>query len=285
MVDSKNSTWTQIGRFFVRLTAAVVRHDTASLAAVISFYAFFSLFPLILLIVYGVSVFHPHMDIDKLILSLIRPYFPAIPQSKQLIDENIAHLAVAGAKVGLLSAVTLTWSATSGFIAVQQAMDVIWESQQRSFLTRRLISFGMLVILMLLTLGSTIVLAIYSVVKNVAVLHPKRFVWIHWIHGMSSFVFPFSLFLVCLVFYHYLPSRKTTWATLIPGALLATLALDEGRQMFVWYAGHLVRYQMIYGGLAAVMLLVLWMYIGSMIILFGAEVSAALEETLKESSP
>jgi membrane protein len=271
-VGESRSLWTLSKRFLWRLSTGIVRHDIASLAAMIAFYALFSLFPLILLIVYAVSVFLPHIHIEQL-LNLIRPYFPALPESKDLIDANILQLSEGGAKVGLLSAVTLTWSATSGFIAVQ-----------RSYLTRRLISFAMLAVLLILTMGSSIVMAIYPFVERVATIHPKVFFWIRWLHGLSRIIFPFSLFFGCLVFYRFLPSRKTNWSVLIPGALIATIALDKGREMFVWYAGHLVRYQLIYGGLAAVMLLVLWMYLGSIIMLFGAEVSASLEDANLPSS-
>jgi membrane protein len=283
-VEESQSLWTLSRRFVWRLSTAIVRHDIASLAAMIAFYALFSLFPLILLIVYAVSVFLPHYVHIEQLLGLLRPYFPATNESKELIDSNILQLAQGGARVGLLSAVTLIWSATSGFIAVQQAMDVIWESQQRSFLTRRLISFLMLVVLLILMMGSSVIMALYPLIQKAATIHPGTFFWIQWLHGLSRIVFPFSLFLGCLVFYRFLPSRKAPWSVLIPGAFVATLALDKGRQMFGWYVGHLGRYHMIYGGLTVVILLVLWMYVGSIVVLFGAEVSAAMEDAIRASS-
>jgi membrane protein len=265
------------------LINAVVTHDIASLASVIAFYAFFSMFPLLLLVIYAMSVFFPPTSIDPFLVKLLGPYFPALPETKRIIIENVANLSEVGAKVGLLSALTLTWSATSGFIAVQQAMDVIWGTQQRSFLTRRLISFLMLVILMLLTIGSAVVMTVSPSIQQ---LFLSRGIDIHWItviHSFSRVLFPLSLFFGFVVFYQFLPSRRSDWNYVIPGALVATLALDLGRKLFVWYASHLVRYQMIYGTLFAVMLLILWMYIGSILMLFGAEVSAVLEGTIKKS--
>ena len=277
MAEYKGRAWRLGGSFVWRLTVSVMKHDIASLAATIAFYAFFSLFPLLLLILYATSRMLPDSNIEQFLLALVRPYFPALPEAKRLIADNLAHLSSVGAKIGVVSAVILTWSAGSGFLAVQQAMDVIWESpRQRSFVVRRLIAFISLVVLLLLTLLSSIVMAVYPMMHHLPWVPTQVWNWLAVAHGVSRILFPLSLFLGCLIFYRFLPSITPPWWVLVPGALVATVALDKGRQMFVWYAGHLVTYQMIYGGLAAVMLLVLWMYIASIVMLFGAEVSATL---------
>lgn len=272
--------WRICGKVLWKLTQNVVNHDIASLAATISFYVFFSLFPLLILIIYALSVLVPGTQTELVLQHLVSPYFPALPDARDFITENITRLAVIGGKVGWLSALTLTWSATSGFIAIQQAMDVIFETPQRHFVTRRIIAFGMLIILLILTLVSALVTAFYPEVKTSLLFHLAFFA--HWAilaHGLSRVIFPASIFIGLLVLYRYFPSQTkgVPWTFLFPGALVATLTLDLGREMFVWYAGHLVRYQLIYGGLAAVMLLFLWIYIGGIFILFGAEVSATLQ--------
>jgi membrane protein len=264
------------------LANSVVRHDIASLAAVIAFYAFFSLFPLLLLVLYAASVFLPHTHTEQVILTVLRPYFPALPDE---IAWNIGRLTTVGAKVGLVSAVSLVWSAGSGFIAVQQALDAIWEvPDQRSYLARRLIAFGMLVVLFLVTLVSALVMTLHAAIRGTALLDVVP-TWLRPLHAVSRFLFPASLFLGLLVFYRYLPSRSTPWSYLVPGALVATAALDAGRELFVWYAGHLVTYQLVSGSLAAVMLFILWIYIASMLMLFGAEVAQALERLQQVADP
>jgi membrane protein len=274
-----------VWKFIWQLVARIIKHDIASLAAVISFYAFFSLFPLLILVIYGVTALLPGTPTEKLIVHLIEPYFPGLPEAQDFMQRNIVRLSSLGARVGWVSAITLTWSATSGFIAVQQALDVIWESAQRSFVTRRVIAFGMLVVLLLFALGSAMMTTLYPWVKEGVASHVPRFIQLlSYLHGLSKIIFPASLFLVFLVFYRYLPSntRETPWAFLIPGALVATVTVDAGRIFFVWYANHLVRYQMIYGTLAAAMLLVLWTYVAGMLMLFGAEVSATLQSLQQE---
>lgn len=284
LAASRKSIWTLAGQFVWRLTTSVVQHDIASLAAVIAFYAAFSLFPLLILLIYAITLFLPNSHVESVLLTLVRPYFPALPEAKEFISSNIARLSELGGNFGLISAVTLTWSATSGFIAVQQALDVIWESMQRSYLARRLIAFGMLVVLLLLTILSAIVMALPSIINLHLPAYARIVRWFTFIHGISRVMFPLSLFLGSLVVYRALPAKSLPWVYLVPGALVSTVALDVGRELFVWYAGHLMRYQVIYGNLlAAVMLLVLWMYVASIVLLFGAELSKGLYNLASEN--
>ena len=278
---SRPSSVRRLGRFLWTLTTSIVKHDIASLAAVIAFYAFFSLFPLLLLAIYALSVAVPQSSVETLLMDILRPYFPAMENAQKVIATNLGQLAQ-GTDVGVVSAVTLVWSATSGFIALQQALDTIYgNEQQRSFVTRRLVGFVMLVILLLLTLGSALVLWVFPVIRINLVTFPAILPWLLLIHALSRVIFPLSLILGFIISFRYLPSRRIDWVYLFPGALVSALTLDVGRHVFVWYATHISKYQVIYGGLTTVMLLVLWMYIGSMLVLFGAEVSAALEDELE----
>lgn len=266
------------GRALWVLTTSIAKHDIASLAAGIAFYAFFSMFPLLLLIIYALSVVLPHYASEAVLIKMLTPYFPAMSDAQELIEGNIAKLGQGG-QVGLLSAVTLLWSATSGFIAFQQGLDVILNvGEQRGFVARRALGFVMLALLFVVVLCSVLALALNP--EKIPFFRSGPLAWVGVVHGLSRFLFPLSLFLGFLLCFRYLPSRRTEWIYLLPGAFVATLGLDLGRQVFVWYVSHLSRYHMIYGSLTTVMFLVLWLYIGSILILFGAEVSAMLETVL-----
>lgn len=277
----------QAASFVWNLSMSVTRHDIASLASIIAFYAFFSLFPLLVLVIYGASVFVPHTPVEKFLLELLHAYFPAFPKGDGdgFIDQNVSRLIDVGSQVGLVSAVTLLWSATSGFIAVQHALDVIFEHvEPRSFLTRRFIAFVMLLVLLLVTVTSALFIAVFPSIKLQVLQHLYIFHFLFALQRVSRMLFPVSLFIGCFVFYRFLPSRKTPATFALAGSFVATLLLDVGRSAFVWYASHLVRYQLIYGTLTVVMLLVLWMYLASMVLLFGAEVSAAMQTASTSST-
>ncbi len=86
--------------------AAVVRHDIMSLAAVITFYAFVSLFPFLLLVIYTASTIVPQLDVQnvdvqRVLMHLIGPFVPAL-QAEKVIQQNISNLAVVGRQIGLV---------------------------------------------------------------------------------------------------------------------------------------------------------------------------------------
>lgn len=260
-MDEKGSaavTRAGVGQYFLHLGRETVRHDILTWAAVIAFYGLFSLFPLLMLMLYVAALLLPGSDMEHLLVLMVKPYFPAMDSAQKFITTNISLLAQAGAKVGIASLLTLLWSAGSSFIALQQALDVVWNvHRQRSYLGRRIMAFLMLLGLLLVTVGSAIVMGLYSTsTSNGSGIGLWIAGWFHrleWLHGASRVLFPGSLFLGCLVIYRFMPTRTAAWTYLFPGALVASVLLDLGRQLFVWYISHVGTYQILYGGLFAVM--------------------------------
>lgn len=265
-----------IGKFIWTLIASTTRHDIASLAGLIAFYALFSIFPLLLIVIYGVSILVPHGSILKLLSDALSPYYPDMQSARSFINVNLTNLSELGERVSVISVITLIWSATSGFIAVQQAMDVVFDihvTQQRSFVTRRLVAFGMLVLLLFLAVLSAIGMAVRLH------LHTKQVWFGEWygmVHHLSKIIFPISLFATCFTFYRFLPSKPTDTSFSLIGAFIATIGVDWARNLFVFYASRVSSYAALYGGISALMFLILWMYIASMIMVFGGEVAGNL---------
>jgi membrane protein len=67
------------------------------------------------------------------------------------------------------------------------------------------------------------------------------------------------------------------WWEAFWGALVATLAGEIATRGFTWYlSSGIVQYELVYGSLGAIVALMLWIYIGGWIVLFGAHLSAAV---------
>src|SRR5579875_1931325 len=267
------------GDFLTQLLVNVFRHDIASLAAQISFYAIFSLFPLLILMIFGASLAVPHQPVVKLLVEALKPYYPDVSNANHFLQDNIEKLGTVEARAGFVSLITLAWSATSAFIAVQQALDSIFEvTAQRSFLARRIVAAIMLCLLIALAVICSIALAIFPMVHLHVSASSFLAAWVSRLRGITRILYPLSLFVTSFVVYRYLPSRRVDVNSVILGALASTILLDLARTLFVVYASHLVTYHFIYGSLTVVILLVLWMYIALIILLFGAEVAALVEK-------
>jgi len=81
---------------------------------------------------------------------------------------------------------------------------------------------------------------------------------------------------VMQVVYHHAVPRTQPWQTVLPGAALSTALWFPATVGFGWYVTHFAAYSLLYGSLATAIVLLIWMYIISAIVLIGAEFNALL---------
>jgi membrane protein len=81
---------------------------------------------------------------------------------------------------------------------------------------------------------------------------------------------------VISVIYHFGVPRGQRWHSVLPGATLATAIWFPATLAFGWYITHLAEYNLIYGSLGGAIAILVWLYMVSLIVLFGAEVNALL---------
>ena len=84
------------------------------------------------------------------------------------------------------------------------------------------------------------------------------------------------------ILYYIGPNRRQHWARVWPGAVMATLFWLIATSGFAWYVRHLANYNVLYGGIAGVILLLVWMYVLAIIAYIGCEFNAQLEKARAE---
>jgi membrane protein len=96
------------------------------------------------------------------------------------------------------------------------------------------------------------------------------------IASLFSWVIPFVLF---LGLYRWVPNTKVTWQAALFSAMVITLLLRFTSNGFNWYlSSGLTNYELVYGSLSAIVILLFWIYINSLIIFFGANLCAAINQ-------
>ena len=91
-------------------------------------------------------------------------------------------------------------------------------------------------------------------------------------------------FVVFLNLYRWVPNTTVGWSEAAWGAGFATLTWEAAKRGFSWYVrSDLVRYRLVYGSLGAVVALLLWIYLSSWVLLFGAHLSAAIARSRRKS--
>lgn len=236
------------------------------LAAAVSFYAFLSLFPLLLVAV-GVLgyVLRSPANAERFLTHSLGGVVVG-PQTMSIIGDVI-HGKDAATGIGL---VLLLWSGASAAVVLEQALNVAWNTgQRRGYVKRRaiaLLTLAVVCVLMALSFGITALL--HSIrASSPEFLSRLTHVWRmlgHLIAAMASV----ALF---TMIYKLLPYARVSWRTALVGGLFAGLLWEIAKHGFAFYVLYWAGYNKVYGTLGSVILLMIWIDYSAIITIGGAE--------------
>lgn len=257
---------------FVEAAKEWVNDRAMTLGSSLAYYTLFSLAPLILFAVALVGfIFGADQArsgvLDELRLTLGDDVAGAI-------DAMLRNADKAGAStVTVFGVVVLLFGASGAFVQLQAALNQIWRTEGApssgvwGFVRARLMSISAVVGMGFLLLVSLLLSSALSIIG--------RFVGgaLAW-QAVNVVV---SLGMITLVFalvYRLLPDADVRWSDVWGGALVGALLFTLGKQMFSLYLAQ-AGVTTMYGSAASVVVLLLWVYYSSLILLFGAEVAHA----------
>jgi YihY family inner membrane protein len=241
-----------------------------NLAALIAYYGFFSLFPLLLTFVSVLGIFL--MGNESLRRSLLDSALRDFPVIGDQIAKNI-H-AITGNGVALAIGIVGTlWAGLGVTQAAQNAMNQIWDVPRKdwpNFFKSRLRGLIMLAILGTLTVAATFASGLASSGGPAAV---------GIVLGIAaSLVLNLGLFLVA---YRVLTVRDLSWKDVFPGAATAAVAWTGVQSLGTYYVTHQIKNASeVYGTFALVIGLLVWLYMGAQIFILAAEVNVVRKNRL-----
>jgi membrane protein len=249
--------------------------QAAQASASLAYYALFSIFPLLLVFIAGGSYF---LDRNQVFATVTQFIQQALPISKQVINENLRQILEARGTAGIISLLTLLWSASGMFTSLAYNINLAWpHASRRNFLQNRVVGLWMIVGLIGLIVLSLVLSWITSKLPQMDLAHASPMV-LFLLRLISSFGSWLSIFLVFLTLYHWIPALHVKWSGTFWGALLASIAWKAATAGFAWYLNSSFgQYQLVYGSLGAIVAFLFLVYIISLITLFGAHLSAAIE--------
>jgi membrane protein len=95
-----------------------------------------------------------------------------------------------------------------------------------------------------------------------------------WVSQLAPLVLATIVF---ALLYRFVPARRVRWRQCLPGALLAGLGYEAIKRGFAFYLDKFATYGAVYGSIAAVIILLVWLYWTNTILLFGGEMNATLQ--------
>jgi membrane protein len=237
------------------------------LAAMIAYFALLSFVPLVFLALALLGLFG-RVEESSFLVTELKETFPetSVEGIVRLVDEIQDNAAA----LGIVGGAFVLWTSLSLFSVLESAFNIVYGRPNRSFLHGKVIAVAFLI-------GSLVVLFVGLIAGSVGVAVLERFagdvfgnsyvalVVTVLISTLSVFVFLFSV-------YYLLTNEKLTMREVLPGAIVATVALEASFQilpLYLWLSKDVIALQ----AFGAPAILLVWLYLISNVIVFGAEIN------------
>ena len=253
-------------------------------AASLAYYAFFSIFPLLLVFIAVGSFFVNQDVVTAQLVSLLKGVLPGV---EEVIIANIERVLNLRGAVTFFALVTLTWSATSVFnILAKNINRAFPQADIPNFLKGRLLALLMvlgLVLLMLLSFAASTLSGLIPAIDiplDGRALH-ETFLW-----QVGAFLVPVGMnMLMFWALYQWVPMMEVNRKASLIGGLLAGVSWELLNNIFTWYlSSGLSRYSLVYGSLGTIVALLFWIYLTATLTLIGAHLTASIQKSLQDKS-
>lgn len=267
-----------------RLIRSVKEDDPSGLSAEIAYRFLFAVFPFGLFVAALGSFAPTYLGVDNPADEIIRGLGDNLPPSiADAIRPELQHL-LSSARPDLVSigAIAALWAATGGTNALVKGMHRAYDvAEIRPFLLRYVVAIG------LTLLGAIGVILSFVTIIGGAILTEQIAARLG-LGSMSSTIlwilrWPAVFIVLTLAvsfLYRYGPSVVVPWRWIVAGASLFAAGWLVATAALGFYVGNVADYGATYGSLGAVIVLMLWFYVTAALMIFGAEVTAALAHEL-----
>lgn len=260
------TTFAGMRTFVGQVVRDLIQDDAPHWAAAISYYAILSLFPLMLLLLSVASFFvEPQWTADRAV-TLLGDF---VPEGASYVHGIIDEVIAARGTAGVLSSLLLLWTGSRVFGALTRALNIMYDVDETYPLWKQLVielaMTASLGVVFLVAIASDLVLGSLSALDLVPAF----------VDEMAAWAAPLALiFAAHLLVYRFVPRERRMWRSSAIGATVATLAFIGARSLFYAYLTEIAQYNLIYGSLAVVIMLMVWAWIVALITLIGGEVAS-----------
>ena len=261
----------------VRTAKELSEDDVSHMAAGVAYYALFSIFPLLLGLIAVMGFFLEPEEVEARVQEMTRGYLPG---SEKLIAENISAVIGFRSALGVFSLIGLLWSGSAMFGALNRAINRAWDihTDRPIYINkpRQLLMATSVGILFAISVTSATVVRTSEDLDSLGIPIVS-----HMAHTLGQIVLQtISLSLMIAIFlmiYKFMPNTKTYWKYIWPGAITGAVLFEISKNLFIIYLERWSSYENVYGSIAPVIIMLLWAYVSSLILLLGAEISSEYE--------
>jgi len=266
--------------------ARAVQRRLMGLSAEMAYNAMLALFPAILAILTAVGLFED--SLQSTVRNLANQLSEVVPYEAMALINNFANTINQTKNSSLFSVsfIAALWASSGALSAAMNALDQIHEippQKIRPFWKAKLISLGLTIgSISLLVIASFLVFISDLVVQLVVDQSGASVLLALW----RLLSWPLALGIVATTFafiYRFGPSRWSHGTPLMPGAILAAISWAILSGLFRLYVANFGNYNKVYGAVGAVIVLLLWLYMTSLVLLIGDQLNVTVGEAMQKA--
>jgi membrane protein len=204
------------------------------------------------------------------------------PGSGEFLRDTVDSFSSIGVG-GIISCVVIVlWAGSWVFAVIERALNRIWGTTSRTFWHGRALTIGMIGLVGLLLAASVVVTSVLVALREMAgSLSPHQLEGYPLLFSVGSafwqITFAAMSYLITVALfvlvYRFMPRAQVTFRDTMPGAFLGGLLWEIAKYVFATSLNYF-HYDQIYGSVGAVVAVLTWSYVSSLILLFGAQLSA-----------
>jgi len=249
-------------------------NDLFTSAAAMSYFGLMTLFPaLLLLLVLSNRITGGNQMIQHIV--------DVYPGSSQFLHDTIRSLSNISTGIIITCAVIVLWAGSWVFAVVERALNRVWGTTHRTFVHGRLLTLGMIGIVGLLLVvsvfGTSVLVYLQEVAGRMSPRQLERYrllstvgsVFWQTVFALVSFLVTCALFAIV---YRFMPNAHVTIRDTIPGAIIGGVLWEAAKYAFAWSLNYF-HYDQVYGSVGAVVAVLTWGYVSSLVLLFGAQLT------------
>ena len=251
-------------------------------AAQLAYYFVFALFPFLSFLV-TLTAYLPLQGAMQELLARVNELMPG--QAMAIVQDQLQKLlTVRRPRLLTVSLLLAVWSASRGVDAIRTALNLAYDvKESRPFWKTQGMAIAITV------LGAVLVLVSITLIS----LGGKAGEWLAGQLGIQQMYamiwavlrWPITMFLIMLVaasLYYFLPDVEQEWRFITPGSVAGTSLWLLATWGFTQYVEHFGTYDVMYGSIGGMIVLLTWLYLTGLIFVLGGEINAILEHAAHE---
>lgn len=245
-------------------------HNIPVSAGYLTYSTTLAIVPLVMVVFSIFTAFPIFQEATEQLKTLIYDNFA--PNAGDMVEEYIDLFVANSKKMGIVSTIGLVVVALMLIQSIDETLNKMWRNHRKRSIFISFLLYAVILFIAPLLAGGSI--AISSYIFSMAIFNEN---------GLLSFsqqllqYTPFLLiWLLFTTVYWLVPNTKVNILHAMLGAIVAAIFFTLGKQAFVWYISTFPSYQAIYGALAVLPIMLLWIHLGWQVVLFGGLITSTL---------